>query len=135
MNKKSSYYPLSFEKLDVWKSAIALTKNIYTEVRKWPESEKYGLISQIKRASNSISLNLAEGSGKFSLKEQAKFSNIAYCSALEVVNAITLAKELNYIEEVEYHNFRSQLDPILKSLLALRKSQLRRFEQEVTRNP
>lgn len=74
----------SFEKLDVWKKARILTGTIYKISAKFPPEERFGLTSQIRRASVSVCSNLAEGSGRVSGKEQARFTEIAYSSLLEL---------------------------------------------------
>ncbi len=76
----------SFEKLEVWVASKSFTKEIYIVTSGFPESEKFGLISQIRRASISICSNLAEGSARASFKDKAHFTNMAFSSAIEVLN-------------------------------------------------
>lgn len=68
----------SFEKLDVWKLSRNFSINIYEISRNFPEGEKYGLTSQIRRAVVSVSSNIAEGSARSSGVEQSRFTEIAY---------------------------------------------------------
>jgi len=68
-------YTYSFEKLEVWKLARELVKEIYRLTEKFPSEEKFGLIGQLRRASVSVSSNLAEGSSRKSAKEQAHFTH------------------------------------------------------------
>ncbi|CAM1340104.1 four helix bundle protein [Tenacibaculum amylolyticum] len=114
----------SFEKLEVWKEAILLSKNIYVLTEKFPNNEKFGLINQLRRASNSISANLAEGTSRITNKDKAHFTTIAYSSTMEVLNHLILSKELKFINEVNYLEIRKQLSKIANMLNALRKSQL-----------
>ncbi len=119
----------SFENLDVWKAAMSLAKSIYTTTKTWPKEEMYGLTSQVRRACTSISLNIAEGSGKYSLLEQAKFTNIAYCSCLETINVLILAKDLEMINEETYIRLRKDCEIIAPKLVNLRNSQLKRHKK------
>ncbi len=123
-----------FENLDAWKLSIELSKEIYKITTQWPESEKYGLTSQIRIAINSISLNIAEGNGKYSLMEKAKFTSISYCSSQEVMNAIILANALGFISENIVNHYRTKIKILTKKLASLRNSQLKRHETQ-TINP
>ncbi len=78
-------YVFSFEKLEVWKESILLVKTIYKLTDNFPSTEKFGLISQLRRASISISSNLAEGTSRNTNKDKAYFSNVAYSSTMEVL--------------------------------------------------
>ena len=71
-------YLFGFEKLYVWKEARILTVLIYELTEKFPDKEKFGLINQMRRASVSTGANIAEGSSRFSVKEQAHFYSISY---------------------------------------------------------
>jgi len=113
-----------FEKLDVWKLSMKLTKSIYELTKAFPNEEKFGLTSQIQRASVSIASNLAEGSSRISGKDQARFSEISYGSLLEVLNQLIIATELKYISETELNNLRPLIEEIANKLNSLRKYQL-----------
>lgn len=91
-------FTFSFEKLDVYKEARKLAKEIYTLTANFPGEEKFGLVSQIRRATVSVCLNIAEGSSRFSGKEQARFYEIAYGSLMEVVACLHLSSDLGFIE-------------------------------------
>ena len=80
-----------FEKLEVWKEAIELANEIHILSRAFPKEEMFSLTSQIKRAADSISLNIAEGSTGQSGPEQRRFLGYTQRSALEVVNCFFLA--------------------------------------------
>jgi four helix bundle protein len=114
----------SFEKLDVWKLSIKLTKLVYRLTKVFPDDEKFGLTSQIRRASVSIASNLAEGSSRISGKEQARFSEISYSSLHEVLNQLIIANELEYISEDELNNFRPLIEEIANKINSLRNYQL-----------
>jgi len=114
----------SFEKLDVWKLSMTLTKSVYELTDSFPDKEKFGLASQIQRASISITSNLAEGSSRISGKEQARFSEISFGSMLEVLNQLIIARELKYISETKLNNLRPLIEEIANKLNSLRKYQL-----------
>jgi len=76
----------SFEKLVVWQKSKDLSIHIYRITSSFPKEEKFGLISQLRRCAVSIASNLAEGSGRNSSKDKARFSEIAYGSLLELLN-------------------------------------------------
>lgn len=119
-------YKFGFEKLEVWQNSIQLSKLIYYLTLSFPKEETYGLTSQIRRTMISVSSNIAEGSSKNSLKDQARFSEIAFGSLLEVLNQIILAFELSYISEENYIDCRNKIEIISRQLNALKKSQVER---------
>ena len=116
----------SFEKLDVWNLSRALNRNIYQITKSFPDEEKFGLTSQVRRASISISSNIAEGSSRISGKEQARFSEIAFGSLLEVLSQLILASDLEYITESDLVEQRPLIEEIANKLNKLRKTQLER---------
>lgn len=119
-----SYYVYSFEKLEVYKAALKLSISIRELVSNFPNEEKYNLTNQIKRATDSISANIAEGSGRASNFDQAHFTNIAYSSALEVINHLNLALQLAFVQIEDYQNIRLELDKIINQLNSLYKFQI-----------
>ena len=123
-------YQFSFEKLDVWIESKELTKSIYTIVSKFPESEKFGLISQLRRASISISSNIAEGSARKTYKDKAHFTTIAFGSAVEVLNQLIISYELGFITEVDYSDLRSKIESITNKLNSLRNYQFDKLAQD-----
>ena len=86
-----------FTDLDTWKIAHDLVLSIYKTSKKFPDSEKFGLVSQIQRASVSITSNIAEGFGRKGIKEKIQFYYLAHGSLIEVKNQLILAKDLEYI--------------------------------------
>lgn len=115
-------YTFSFEKLNVWKDAIKLVKNIYEITEHFPEKEKFGLTSQIRRASISISSNLAEGSTRDTKKDKKRFITIAFGSTMEILNQLIVAKELDYISQESYLAIRKEIEKVSNKLNALKKS-------------
>ena len=111
-----------FEKLTVWQRAVDLSDMINTLVKKFPKDELYILTSQIKRAADSVSLNIAEGSTGQSNAEFARFLGIALRSNVEVVGCIFLAKRRGFIEQSDFETIYKMCHEILVMINALRKS-------------
>jgi len=118
-------YVFSFEKLNVWKESILLVKNIYRLTKNFPSEEKFGLTSQLRRATVSISSNIAEGTSRSTNKDKAHFTTISFSSTMEVLNQLIIAKELEFISEEDYTETRAQIYKISNMLNALRKTQLK----------
>ena len=119
-------YQYSFEKLDVWQQSRALVKEVYKITEGFPVEEKYGLTSQIRRASISVSSNLAEGAARKTAKDQAHFSTIAYGSLMELLNQLILASDLDYITNEVVVKTRPRIEEIGNKLNSLRNSQVKR---------
>ena len=115
-----------FEKLQVWQKSRELSIKIYKTTALFPSEEKFGLTSQMRRAAISISSNIAEGVGRHSHNDQARFTEIAFGSALELVNQIILSKDLGFINEEKYLEIRQDLTEITAMLDGLYKSQKRK---------
>ncbi|APG64747.1 four helix bundle protein [Tenacibaculum todarodis] len=115
----------SFEKLTVWQESKNLVKDIYRLTKDFPSEERFGLISQLRRASVSIASNLAEGTSRKTNKDKARFTTISFSSAMEVLNQLIISKELNFISEKDYILVREKLEKITNMLNALRNSQLK----------
>ncbi len=114
----------SFEKLNVWQKSRSLAVLIYNTTKDFPQEEKYGIVSQIRRSSISISANIAEGSGRHTSKDKARFTEIAYGSSLELLNLLVLSKDLSFLSENVYLDLRNNIEEITAMLNGLRKSQL-----------
>ncbi len=116
-----------YEKLVAWKKSRILVKEVYNIIRDFPDEEKYGLSDQLRRAVISVASNIAEGSGRITVREKIHFCHIAYGSLMEVACQLTLAEDLGFIsnarnmavrimiEELEriirgYHNYLKQSD-------------------------
>ena len=113
-------HKFSFEKLDVWIESKELTKSIYNLTLSFPDSEKFGLVSQLRRASVSVCSNIAEGTSRISDKDKAHFISMSYSSTMEVLNQLILSYELEYIIEPNYSNCRNQINSITNKLNSLR---------------
>lgn len=110
------YY--SFENLDVWKVSKQLVIQIYQLIEKFPKVEKYALCDQLRRACVSVPSNIAERSGRVSIKEKIHFISIAYGSLMEVYCQLQLAEELQYIHN---NNLQEIYDLIYKDSLLMTK--------------
>ncbi len=117
-------YVFSFEKLKVWQETTDLSVEVYRITKSFPNDEKFGITSQLKRASNSISANIAEGTSRITNKDKAHFSTIAFSSTMEVLNHIILCNKLQFINDEIYNDLRNKIYKISNMLNALRKAQL-----------
>jgi|AntRauMFilla1563_2_1112583.scaffolds.fasta_scaffold00016_27 four helix bundle protein len=90
---------MDYKELNVWKESIDLVKLVYEVTQKFPSEEKFGLVSQLRRASVSIPSNIAEGNGRSSDKHYKRFVEMAYGSALELETQLIISVELNFIKE------------------------------------
>ena len=115
----------SFEKLQVWEKSRELTSLIYSKTTVFPEEEQFGLISQMRRCCISIGSNIAEGSSRHSKKDKARFTEIAYGSALELLNQTILSNDLGFIKSADYLKIREIITSILAMLDGLYKSQIK----------
>ena len=109
----------NFREYDVWKRGIAFTGGIYILTRDLPDREKFGIISQIRRASVSIPSNIAEGCSRQSEKDFARFVEIALGSAFEVETLLIICQEVNYLQQDEIKAVVDELQVIQKSLNSL----------------
>ena len=112
----------SFENLEVYKEARILVKGIYLLQNKFPKEEKYALGDQIRRSSTSITSNIAEGSGRNSLKEKVHFIEIAFGSMTESFSQLQNAQDLGYIDEDEIDALRPSFNKVAAYLSGLKKS-------------
>ena len=108
-----------FERLKVWEESREMVEIIYKVTSQFPKEEKYALTSQIRRATTSISANIAEGMTRQSDKSKARFINIAFGSAIEVINFLILARDLKYPTNNDYTKLRSKTEKITNQLNAL----------------
>ena len=122
----------SFENLRVYQFARELVKDIYLLQNTFPREERYALGDQVRRAAVSITANLAEGSGRDSLKEKILFIEIAFGSMTEVFCELQTACDLKYITEDQLNNLRPQFTEIAKMLSGLRTSLQKQIDEGKT---
>jgi len=108
----------NLKELKIWQKAIDIGEQVYLVTKSFPKEEKYGMISQIRRAAISISSNIAEGAGRNYNKEFIQFLGIANGSCFEVQSQLVLSIRLNLISE-------TQANPILALIEELQKMMFR----------
>jgi four helix bundle protein len=109
----------NYRDLLVWEKAHSLTLCIYRETQTFPKEERFGITSQIRRAASSIAANLAEGCGRRSDGEMARFTQIAMGSAAEVSYHLLLCRDLGLLGAEEFNRLASATDEIMRMLSAL----------------
>ena len=103
-----------FKELKVWQKCRQFTKDLYSLTYSFPDDEKFGITNQIRRATISISNNIAEGAGRNGKKEFKQFLHIAYGSAVEVENMLILVSDLEFVKA-------DKVTPIYKDLMEIQK--------------
>lgn len=122
MEKKSNKEQhFKFEDLKVYQKALIFTEFVYRLTDRFPESEKYGLISQFRRATTSIALNIAEGYGA-SKKEFGRYLGISHRSGNECVVCASIAQQLGYINDDQNNDVRNSVSEIQKMISGLKRS-------------
>lgn len=124
MFKSPHMKTFSFEKLIAWQKARELASEIYKITKLFPKDEVFGLTSQMRRCAVSIASNLAEGSGRNSMKNKARFTEIAFGSDLELLNQLILSFDFKYFEEQKYIEIREKITEVTVLINGLYKSQL-----------
>lgn len=112
----------NFKELKVWQNARSFVKETYIATSNFPQEEKYGLISQMRRSAVSIPSNIAEGSGRNTDKDFSHFLNVALGSAYELQTQIFLSFDLELIKEEKMNELNSSLEEIQKMIYGLIKS-------------
>ena len=112
----------SFFDLRVYQEAKQLVKDVYMLLEKFPKCEVYAMGDQLRRAVVSVPSNIAEGSGRSSLKEKVHFLEIAYGSLTETLCQLDIAHDLGYISDDEFSNEKERIGIIGKQLSGLRAS-------------
>jgi len=113
----------SFEKLESWQQARKLAAWTYGITQKFPAEEKFGIVSQMRRAAISIASNLAEGTSRKTTKDQSYFSTISYSSTIELLNDLIIAKDLRLLSDEVYKEGREKIEYLTLLIAGLRKSQ------------
>ena len=106
----------NFKELQIWQKSRVLVKDVYKLTSDFPQSEIYGLTSQMRRATVSIPSNIAEGSGRKTNKEFSRFLEIAYSSALELETQLYLSFDLEFIIESVLEEFLVKIDELQKMI-------------------
>lgn len=112
-----------FENLEVWKLSIQLQDTVYEIVEMLPDIEKFNLVSQMRRASTSVSLNIAEGSTSVSNAEQLRFLSYSIRSLVEVIACLRIIEHRNYVNNpILINQMERVIDLLFIKLQAFRKS-------------
>ena len=111
-----------YRKLDSYQLAKQLVKMVYQLLRTFPEYEKYALCDQMRRAVISIPSNIAEGTGRFSLKDRIRFLDIAYGSLCEIMCQMEIAHEHFYISDDEFTAFEQLASRTSMTMMGLKKN-------------
>lgn len=121
--------PSDFTNLRVWREAIDFCKEVYKVLESFPKFEENNIISQLRRASVSISTNIAEGCGKTFFKEEMVFFRIAQGSTKECMSLILLSKELGYLSNKKSEELFDQSELISKMLTLLLRNKREKFRE------
>lgn len=114
-----------FEKLDVWQKAIEYADRVYVATRDFPTDERFGLTSQLRRAGVSVSSNVAEGTGRSSDTEFARFVEIGYGSLMETVSQSHVARRQSFLAKTAFDDLYQRADQLARMLSGLRTSLLK----------
>lgn len=109
----------NYKKLDIWNKAVDFAAEIYRFTKSFPKDEIYGLTSQLRRASVSISSNIAEGAGRNSDKEFRHFLNISFGSCSEIETQLTIAHKLGYISHEDFSTLSNGVIELQKVIYVL----------------
>jgi len=109
-----------FTDLKVWQRSHALTLDMYRLTGRFPDQERFGLVSQLRRAAASVPTNIAEGSKRARNQDYARFLNIAEASLAETEYLVILARDLGYIGSEKSASILKEADEIARMLHALR---------------
>ncbi len=125
MNAKTEKRIKDFKDLITWKESHKLVLDIYRVTKIFPKDEIFGLISQMRRASVSITSNIAEGFGRQGIKEKVQFFYLSQGSLIELKNQIEISKDISYINENDYKKLIEQANlshKLLQGLITKTKS-------------
>lgn len=111
----------NFRELQVWKKARTLAKEGYLVSSDFPEDEKFGLTSQVRRSMISIPSNIAEGSSRSTSKDFVRFLRIALGSTFELETQLLLSIDLGFINETEISSVNERIQEIQKMLIGLKR--------------
>ena len=103
-------YEYAFEKMTIWKIARRVTSLVYVKTKSFPRDELFGITSQLRRAAVSVCCNLAEGSARISAPDQNRFYEMAFGSAVEMVNLLIITKDLEFVSDSDYVELRKEVE-------------------------
>ncbi len=106
----------TFEDLNCWKQGRALRIEISNLIKTFPDFEKYELVSQMRRASRSVTHNISEGYGRYHFKENAQYCRVSRGSLYELIDQLIKAKDENYIDDNVYKTLKEKTLECIKIL-------------------
>lgn len=109
-----------YTRYEIWNDAVDFAVQVYDQTKAFPDAEKFGLISQLRRASVSISSNFAEGCSRSSEKDFCRFVKISLGSAFEVKTQLIIANRLNFLNNANFNKCLDSIDKMSKQLNTLR---------------
>lgn len=112
---------IPYKDLTVWQKAVDFSVEIYEATKGFPQEEKFGLQSQLRRAAVSIPSNIAEGSKRGTVKDYSSFLRIAYGSGAEIETQLIIATKIGYIEKDTHSTLEKDLEEVMKMLNAILK--------------
>jgi four helix bundle protein len=110
-----------YEELEVWQMGMDLTDKIYDIAEKYPDKERFGLTIQITKSATSIPLNIAEGNGRRSRKDFARYLRIAIGSLLETDTNLKISIRRKYITENDYETVGKDIEDLYWKLISFEK--------------
>jgi four helix bundle protein len=111
-----------FNKLQVWQRSHKMVLTLYRATRSFPNDERFGLISQLRRAALSVPTNIAEGSRRATAKDYSRFLNIAEGSLSETEYLVLLSRDLNYLPSESASGLLTEIKELASMLHSLRKT-------------
>ncbi len=109
----------SYKDLIAWQKSVALVTAIYSLTKSFPQEEKFGIVSQLNRASVSIPANIAEGWGRESSKNYLQFLRISRGSLMETETLLEISKNLGYINDTDFKTISKNIEEVSKILQGL----------------
>lgn len=110
----------NYKELKVWQKARILVKEVYLITSSFPSDERYGIISQIKRAAVSIPTNISEGCGRNTTADLKRFLDIAYSSAFELENLLILSCDLSLLNADKCERLSCMVQEVQKMIFGLK---------------
>ena len=111
-----------YRRLIAYQKAKEVVKRTYKLLKKFPKEEQYAMCDQLRRASISITSNIAEGMNRYSIKDKNHFLEMAYGSLMEVSSQFEIAEELGYINNADRQNMDVLIDEVARLISGLQKS-------------
>ena len=119
-----------YRKQVVYIKAREMVRQVYKLLKNFPKEEQFAMCDQLRRASVSVTSNIAEGVNRYSVKEKAHFLEMSYSSLMEVMSQLEIANDLGYISNVDLNNIEVVVADIARLLSGLQRSYKSKSENE-----